>query len=382
MKKNLADFIPQKIKIVILIPSFDMGGAERQALQFAESVKKRNSNFLDIEIFGFFNPGRTSQMCEVMGIKWSLVTYPSSTFLPRRLIEMVKLLARFRRAKPDIILPYTFVPNVICGLLWRWTGAKICIWNQRDGGIHYDIPFLEKLAIKNINHFVSNSRQGGRFISTCFSIREEKIKIIPNGVSLPTPKKSREEWRKDLNITQNSLIVCMVANLTELKDHKTLLRSWRTVMDSFSGYENKPVLLLAGKQYGTYNDLVTLTDELNIQNSVYFLGQVDDISGLLHSADLGGLSSKLEGCSNGLLECMAAGLPIIATDISANREALGKGNEHCLVPEENPEILSEKIIEFLKDENVRKKYGLMNRNRILQKFSPEYTNKMMLDYLI
>jgi len=128
--------------------------------------------------------------------------------------------------------------------------------------------------------------------------------------------------------------------------------------------------------------LNTLADELNIHEHVRFLGQVEDISGLLNSVDLGVHSSKLEGCSNGLLECMASGLAVIATDIDANREALGKGSERCLVPEDNPNILAEKIIEFLKDEKIRKQFGLINKKRIIQKFSLEHTNKMMMDYVI
>jgi len=80
--------------------------------------------------------------------------------------------------------------------------------------------------------------------------------------------------------------------------------------------------------------------------------------------------------------CGIAGLTVIATDIDANREALGLGTEHCLISADNPNLLSDKIIEFLKDEKIRKKYGLINKNRIRQKFLPEHINKMMLDYLL
>jgi glycosyltransferase involved in cell wall biosynthesis len=367
-------------KIIILIPSFDVGGAERQAFQFARYYKDNSGS--DIEILGFFNPGKISQLCESSGIPWSLVPYPSSRFLPLRFFTAARLIIEFRKAKPDIILSYTFVPNVICGLIWKWTGAKLCIWNQRDEGVHYDIALLEKLAIKDSDHFISNSYQGARFLDNNFNIRDKTIKIIPNGVSLPEPKNSREEWRNSLKIKNETLLVCMVANLTERKDHITLLKSWRKVIDNFSDDVNKPILLLAGKKYEMYDALNTLADELNIHEHVRFLGQVEDISGLLNSVDLGVHSSKLEGCSNGLLECMASGLAVIATDIDANREALGKGSERCLVPEDNPNILAEKIIEFLKDEKIRKQFGLINKKRIIQKFSLEHTNKMMMDYVI
>jgi len=376
------EFLKKKIKIIIVIPSFELGGAERQAFQFAKYVKENYDNFGDIEFFGFFNPGITSRLCESVGIKWRLVPYPNSRFLFIRLISMVRLIGVFRKSKPDIILSHTFHPNTICGLIWKWTGAKICIWNQQDAGDNYDIPFLERLAVKNIDHFISNSHQGARFIQNKFDIHNKSIKIIPNGISLPSPKKSKDEWRSSLKINQETLLVCMIANLTVQKDHKTLLKSWKIVIDSFSEDPNKPVLLLAGKQYATYKDLVYLADELNIRNYVQFLGQVEDISGLLNSVDLGVHSSNAEGCSNGVLECMAAGLAVIATDIPANREALGKSSEYCLFPQDNPKMFAEKILEFLKDEKIRKKYGLENKKRINQKFSLENSAKMMVDYLL
>jgi glycosyltransferase involved in cell wall biosynthesis len=174
----------------------------------------------------------------------------------------------------------------------------------------------------------------------------------------------------------------MVANLTERKDHTTLLRCWRNVIENFSDTADKPILLLAGKKYEMYDSLNKLTDELDLHEYVRFLGQVEDISGLLNSVDLGVHSSKLEGCSNGLLECMASGLAVIATDIDANREALGKDNEQCLVPMDNHEILAEKIVEFLKNEPIRKQHGLINVQRIHQTFSLEQTNKKMMDYVI
>jgi glycosyltransferase involved in cell wall biosynthesis len=367
-------------KIIVQIPSFDIGGAERQAFQFAQYYKDNSGG--DIEIFGFFNPGKISQWCESSGISWRLVPYPNSRFLPLRFFTMGRLIREFRKAKPDIILPYTFVPNVLCGLIWKWTGAKLCIWNQRDEGSRYDNALLERLALKNIDHIISNSYQGARFLENNFDIRNRPIKIIPNGVLLPEPVNNREQWRNSLKINNETKLVCMVANLTERKDHKTLLRSWRKVIDNFSDDVNKPILLLAGKKYEMYDSLNTLIDELDLHEYVRFLGQVEDISGLLNSVDLGVHSSKLEGCSNGLLECMAAGLAVIATDIDANREALGKDNEQCLVPVDNHEILAEKIIEFLNNEQIRKQYGSTNNKRIHQTFSLEQTNKKMMNYVI
>ena len=77
-------------KIIIVIPSFEIGGAERQAFQFAQYYKDNFGG--NIEIFGFFNPGKISQLCELSGIPWRLVPYPNSRFLPLRFFTLVRLI--------------------------------------------------------------------------------------------------------------------------------------------------------------------------------------------------------------------------------------------------------------------------------------------------
>jgi glycosyltransferase involved in cell wall biosynthesis len=371
-----------KTKVIIVIPSLDMGGAEKQALQFACYLKQEHSGSFDVSLFGFFNPGIISQSAEKSKIPWRLVPYPGSHFFPFRLVNLVRLLLVLRKNKPDIILPYTYVPNVICGLLWRWTGAKLCLWNQRDGGVHYDIQFLEKRAVKNSTDFVSNSHQGANYLTKEFGIRPEAIKIIPNGVELSPPQRTRSAWRTSLKLDERTPVVCMVANLTGLKDHQTLLRSWKIVVDSIRNETIKPILLLAGKEYEMYHQLAEFVHSNNIQGNVRFLGQVDDISGLLASADVAVYSSKQEGCPNGLLECMAAGLPVIATDIPANREAMGGTRNECFFPVGDVDALVEKIRLFLSDKNIREQEGIMNRTRIHEKFSNTKTNEETMNFIL
>ena len=56
----------------------------------------------------------------------------------RDFIEVVRFSRRIREAAPDVLLPYTWFPNVLCGLVWRFTGARVCVWNQRDSGVSLD----------------------------------------------------------------------------------------------------------------------------------------------------------------------------------------------------------------------------------------------------
>ena len=68
------------------------------------------------------------------------------------------------RARPDAILSYTMRPNVLCGAVWRATGAAVCIWNQRDAGMQRLGRTLERWAVARVPSFASNSRPGADFL--------------------------------------------------------------------------------------------------------------------------------------------------------------------------------------------------------------------------
>jgi glycosyltransferase involved in cell wall biosynthesis len=160
----------------------------------------------------------------------------------------------------------------------------------------------------------------------------------------------------------------MVANLHTFKDHRTLIKAWRTVVDKLSEIDQFPVLLLAGRFDDTYSTLKELTSELNLDESVRFLGQVNDVSGLLSAVDLGVHSSVNEGCPNGVLECMAAGLPVVGTDYPGIREAIGPNGYGFLAPPTDADALGDQIVRLARDPEMRRQAGLLNRSRIENEF--------------
>jgi glycosyltransferase involved in cell wall biosynthesis len=125
---------------------------------------------------------------------------------------------------------------------------------------------------------------------------------------------------------------------------------------------------LAGRFDDMTEPLKTLARDLNLGRSVRFLGHVTDISSLLGAVDLGIFSSQLEGCPNGVLECMAAGLPVVATDIPGIREALGNESESTLSPPGDYEAMASKISQLIIDAALRQRYGLINRERVERLF--------------
>jgi glycosyltransferase involved in cell wall biosynthesis len=173
----------------------------------------------------------------------------------------------------------------------------------------------------------------------------------------------RDAWRKRLEIDDASFVACMVGNLHTNKDHETLLRAWRIVIRTL---EPKAVLVLAGRHDGAYESLVALTRELEIERGVRFAGYVSDVVGLLGAVDVGVFSSRSEGCPNGVLECMAAGLAIAASDIEGVREVLG--SSEFLAPVGDAAALSHKILMLASDPTLRATLGARNRKRIIEHF--------------
>jgi glycosyltransferase involved in cell wall biosynthesis len=265
------------------------------------------------------------------------------------------------------------------------TGARTCIWNQRDRGLGRLTPKAERLAVRGTPLFISNSAQAADFLVQTLNAPRERVRIIHNGIQLAQPLAGRAAWRNRLGIGDDTFAACMVGNLTELKDHDTLLRAWRLVVDGLVASGRSAVLLLAGHLEGsgsTHHSSKAMAYDLELGQSVRFLGQVQDVSGLLSAVDLGVFSSRSESSPNGVLECMAAGLVVAGTDIQGIREAVGPEGEQFLAPPGDAEALAEKILRLAAAPEQRAGIGAANRLRIETEFSPAQMCEQVLALMI
>src|SRR6266581_2293811 len=109
-------------RIIFVIATFTLGGAERQALLLARHLA--HDLGAQVEFWGQGKYDRTAELCDEYGITWRSVPIP----LPwsDQPLTLVKRLAIFawvlRRAQPEVILPFMFFPSVACGIIWRLTG--------------------------------------------------------------------------------------------------------------------------------------------------------------------------------------------------------------------------------------------------------------------
>lgn len=352
-------------RIVFMLGNLELGGAERQALLLARHLVEHEE--AQVEVWGLHKSGPVAEICEQLGIPTQVVPFP---LVGHAISEMVNTCQLLRDAKPDILLPYTLRPNVHCGLIWMNTGARLCVWNQRDEGLHLSARSVEAMAARQTPLFISNSTAGARFLIDKFGIDPAKVHVIPNGVALAAPELDRRAWRERLGVDERCFVACMVANLHANKDHATLLHAWRKVVSEFEARGRKALLVLAGRHDGAYESLVSLATELKIDDSVQFIGPVSDVAELLGAVDVSVFSSRSEGCPNAVLESMAAGLPVAGTDIEGIREVVGPAGARFLAAPGDSDALAAVLMTFANDRQMCVETGAQNRERVRNNYDP------------
>ena len=371
------------LRILIVVGPMVLGGAERQAIMLARQLRERHG--AHVEFWGIYGDG--GQLVDELDryeIPWRIVHGPviGARAPWRWRARQVKLLLSFTRSLRsehfNVMLPFMTLPNTVLSLVWRLTSARVCIWNQRSDGSDADelnITYSARLAARLATAFVSNSVVGADYLRRRFDIAGERLHVVHNGVRLAPPERERTEWRAELGADEETLVATMIANLHPPKDHATLLRAWRIVADRLSPSGRRAILALAGRPVSTHSSLEELATELGITDCVRFLGAVRDVNGLLHSSDLAVFSSLSEGMPNGVLEGMAAGLPVVATALPGIRDALGVDDDRLLAPIGDVAGLAERILALCDSAQLRASLGASNRRRI----ETEFAESVMVD---
>jgi glycosyltransferase involved in cell wall biosynthesis len=200
-------------------------------------------------------------------------------------------------------------------------------------------------------------------------IPRDRIEFTPNGVEEPKLSVG-STWRERLRLRPEEALVVKVANVTGFKDHLTLLRAWKIVQDHWHGAD-RPLLALAGACYfdELYNNCLRFVRESRIETTVRFLESIPDVPALLQVSDIAVFSSRNEGMPNGVLECMAAGKPVIASDLPGVRDALGASAADALVTPGDADGFARSLLELLRNNEKRQSWGAQNLARIRSEFS-------------
>ena len=190
-----------------------------------------------------------------------------------------------------------------------------------------------------------------------YGINKKKIIIIPNGVEIfPSIKFTH----KDYKINKQKKIGICVASLSQKKNHKTLINSFKDVLKEFDCH-----LFLVGD--GSLRDnLENQIRKNGLINNITISGWVKDVKGYFSIADFFVLPSWTEGLSNSVLEALSFGLPCIVSDIPGNRVLIQNMENGILINPKNSHDIAYSIIRIMQDNDLRNKLRINAKSTILK----------------
>jgi len=202
------------------------------------------------------------------------------------------------------------------------------------------------------------------------------VKVIYNGVNISRIDKKfdADAKRSELNISPGVKIIGIVARLVPVKNHECLIDA----MEIIASRMYKCHLLIIGDgPRRTF--LEKKVQDLGLGSIVSFMGNRKDVPELLKIMDLFVLCSNSEGFPVSILEAMAAGVPVVATNVGGVKEALADGLAGRLVSPANPKELADAMMEVLADPDTRRKFKEAARELINEYFSVDIMVRRYMD---
>ncbi len=250
------------------------------------------------------------------------------------------------------------------GLVAKATSSAKLIWSRRDMGIlrahKHQLAYRLMAPMPDAVFAVSELvRQHSIQVDR---IDPARVQTIHNGLNL-------ESWVATQRAPRQSgeLVVTTVGNIRHVKGHDVFIKAAALI----AGRIPSVSFSIAGEvlELEYYAQLQNLIRDLGLSGRFHFSGGVTDLRAHLAAADIFVLPSRSEGFSNAIVEAMAASLPVVATAVGGNAEALQDGVSGLIVPPEDPEALAAAILSLIEDPARRARMGAAGRRIVEEKFT-------------
>lgn len=294
----------------------------------------------------------------------------------KAIAALLKLGFYLKRNDFKLVHIYFNDASVIAPVILRCFGIKVVI-SRRDMGFWYT-PMLAKILkfnAKFVNACICNSHAVKDKTMEVENLALSKMHVVYNG--LPEYKISSDEVDKAQTIKeflpQSNKIIGIVANIRPIKRIQDLIYAAEKI-----AAQKKFAFKIAIVGGGDESELAALCELLNITDKVIFLGAQKNVEKYLKNFDIAVLTSDSEGLSNSIIEYMAAGKPVVCSNVGGNNELIKHGFNGYLYPVGDIQQLSNYLIALLESADDRKAFGLNGQRQVIENFS---MNNMINDTL-
>jgi glycosyltransferase involved in cell wall biosynthesis len=405
----------EPIGVMLLVSSLEYGGAERQVVELARHLDRRRfrplvcslSSFVPLAE-GVLEAGRDLVIVEKRG------RYDLST---------VGRVARVMSER-DIRLVHAFLfdAEMVARFAGPKAGVDVVVASERNADYRWPVKHwvLQRLTRGRFDVMIANSTAGKRFNMRTLGIPAEKIAVVHNGVDVERYRPlDREAARAALGLAgphsgpyggqhaetrggphsgpyggqhaethggphsgpyagphggpNDPPVVGMVAMFKKQKRHEDFLHMARIVATRFPSARflcvGEPLHDRREGSEGYHATIRRLVEELGLRESCLFPGTRDDMPEVYNACDVTVLTSSREGTPNVLLESMACGVPVVATDVADNAHIVPDGRVGFIVPLGDTAALADRVCRLLEDAPRRRALGEAARAWVQREFS-------------
>jgi len=354
-----------KINIIYLIQGLNIGGLEKMVVDLVNNLPDRYK----VTLCCYDNLGILQKK---INIKHNV------EFIKRKpgfdLSFIFRLAKYISNNSIDILHVHNNTAFFYGTIAGRLGGAKRIIYTEhgRTGKLSKAATIAQRILCKFVSQTVVVSDYLKEVLSDKEGFPNNRLSYIPNGIddSGFYTCQSKESICNALQINQEHKYIGVIARLDPIKNHKLIITSLEYIVK-----EHPEVKLLIVGDGPEKNNLHGLVSNLQLKDSVYFLGEREDIPNILSLLDIFILPSFSEGMSITLIEAMAAKLPVIATNVGGNPLIINHLKTGLIVESDNVKDMTENVLKLLNDRKLCKELACEAR----KDFERQYTVQKMVE---
>jgi L-malate glycosyltransferase len=347
----------KKINIMFVIIAVSFGGAERQLVELLKGIDRERYNPCLVcfnEFTGFIDDIERLNI----PIFYAMRKWRWDPFVIWKLLRLIR--------KHHIDLIHTFMPlaGIYGAVAARLSGLPIVNSSIRDTlqpTTYKKLLLNPTIALSDV--IIANSEAGRRVYEKLFPY---KIRVVYNGIDLKRFEGLDDKGQKksELNLGQYKYIVSMVARLVPVKNPMMLIKAAALVLKD---EPSTAFLIIGGGSLKA--DLEDAVKQDGLASNVFFLGRRKDVEEILQITDVGVLTSNREGLPNAIIEMLASGIPVVATDCEGTREVLDDGQTGFIVKAGDEYGAAQQVVRLLRDETLRQTMGARGKEAVFEKFN-------------